>query len=109
MAEPIIAAVALMADSGLPCFGRGAPVANLRRRFHLEMSDAQAAAWMLAAVADAYDNWRTVGYDYIQVCGLRRGCGRLWGSIGGCWCRVGPCSCALWLVGCCDQTVWCMW
>jgi hypothetical protein len=30
-----------MAESGLPCFSRGAPVANLRRRFHLELSDAQ--------------------------------------------------------------------
>lgn len=41
MAEPIIATVALMAASGLPCFGRGAPVENLRRRFHLEMSERQ--------------------------------------------------------------------
>ncbi len=41
VAEPIIATVALMADSGLPCFSRGHPVANLRKRFHLEMSDAQ--------------------------------------------------------------------
>jgi hypothetical protein len=41
VAEPIIATVSLMAESGLPCFSRGAPVANLRRRFHLEMSDAQ--------------------------------------------------------------------
>ncbi len=42
VAEPIIATVSLMAESGLPCFSRGAPVANLRTRFHLEMSDAQA-------------------------------------------------------------------
>jgi hypothetical protein len=33
VAEPIIATVALMAESGLPCFGRGAPVDNLRRRW----------------------------------------------------------------------------
>ncbi|KAF8068220.1 PI4KA1 [Scenedesmus sp. PABB004] len=56
VAEPIIATVSLMADSGLPCFGRGAPVANLRQRFHLEMSDAQAAAFMRSQIADAYDN-----------------------------------------------------
>lgn len=41
VAEPIIATVSLMAESGLPCFSRGAPVANLRNRFHLEMNDAQ--------------------------------------------------------------------
>lgn len=66
MAEPIISSVALMAESGLPCFGRGAPVANLRRRFHLDMSDSQAAAWMRATVNDAYDKWTTGFYDYIQ-------------------------------------------
>ena len=47
-----------MADSGLPCYGRGAPVANLRQRFHLELSDGQAAAFMRAAVSDAYDKVR---------------------------------------------------
>jgi phosphatidylinositol 4-kinase len=33
VAEPIIATVALMAESGLPCYGRGAPVENLRKRW----------------------------------------------------------------------------
>uniref|UniRef100_A0A383V936 1-phosphatidylinositol 4-kinase n=1 Tax=Tetradesmus obliquus TaxID=3088 RepID=A0A383V936_TETOB len=66
VAEPIIATVSLMAESGLPCFSRGAPVANLRRRFHLEMSDAQAAAFMRSQIADAYDKWTTGFYDYIQ-------------------------------------------
>ena len=55
VAEGIIASVALMASSGLPCYGRGAPVDNLRRRFHLEMSDKQAAAFMRATINDAYD------------------------------------------------------
>ncbi len=58
--------MALMSESGLPCFGRGAPIANLRRRFHLELSDAAAAAWMRASVSDAYDKWTTGFYDYIQ-------------------------------------------
>jgi phosphatidylinositol kinase/protein kinase (PI-3 family) len=57
-AESIIASVALMAASGLPCFGRGRPLENLRRRFNLDMSDAQAAAFMRATVADAYDKVR---------------------------------------------------
>jgi len=46
VAEPIIATVALMQDSGLPCFGRGQPLANLRKRFHLELTERQAAALM---------------------------------------------------------------
>lgn len=54
----MIASVQLMASSGLPCYGRGAPVENLRKRFHLEMSDAQAAAFMRATIADAYDKVR---------------------------------------------------
>ncbi len=58
MAEGIIATVALMAESGLPCYGRGRPVENLRKRFHLEMSDSQAAAFMRATIRDAYDKVR---------------------------------------------------
>lgn len=46
--------VSLMANSGLPCYGRGAPVENLRKRFHLEMSDRQAAAFMRSTIDDAY-------------------------------------------------------
>ena len=55
MAEGIIAAVELMSQSGLPCFSRGTPLANLRKRFHLEMTDAEAAAFMHDTVRDAYD------------------------------------------------------
>ena len=32
-----------MAESGLPCFGRGQPLANLRKHFHLEMTEPEAA------------------------------------------------------------------
>ena len=55
VAEDIIATVKLMAESGLPCYDRGAPIDNLRTRFHLEMSDQQAAAFMLQTINDAYD------------------------------------------------------
>ena len=54
-AEGIIAAVSLMSKSGLPCYGRGHPLDNLKQRFHLEMSDAQAAAFMRKTIHDAYD------------------------------------------------------
>ncbi|KAF5834125.1 kinase-like domain-containing protein [Dunaliella salina] len=67
VAEPIIATVALMAQSGLPCYSRGAPVDNLRRRFHLEMSEKQAAAFMRQVINDAYAKWTTGFYDYIQA------------------------------------------
>ena len=55
VAEGIIATVQLMSKSGLPCYGRGAPLSNLRKRFHLEMNDTQAAAFMRHAIKDAYD------------------------------------------------------
>ena len=51
----IIATVSLMSKSGLPCYGRGHPLENLKKRFHLEMSDSQAAAFMRKLVHDAYD------------------------------------------------------
>ena len=65
-AEGIIATVELMAQSGLPCFGRGAPVANLRSRLHLELTPAEAAAHMQDVVRRAYDSRTTGFYDYVQ-------------------------------------------
>lgn len=55
VAEGILATVALMQDSRLPCFGRGAPIPNLRKRFHLDMTEAKAAAFMRSTILDAYD------------------------------------------------------
>jgi len=67
VAEPILAMVALMANSGLPCFSRGKPVANLRKRFHLEMTDLQAAVFMRDMIRESYQKWTTGFYDYIQA------------------------------------------
>lgn len=50
-----MATVALMQESRLPCFGRGAPIPNLRKRFHLDMTEAKAAAFMRSTILDAYD------------------------------------------------------
>ena len=58
VAGGVIATVALMAESGLPCYGRGAPVENLRKRFRLDLTDAQAADFMRQTIADAYDKVR---------------------------------------------------
>ena len=65
-ADSIVATVEMMLPSKLPCFSRGAPVASLRDRFHLEMSDQQAAEFMRGLINDAYDKWTTGVYDLIQ-------------------------------------------
>lgn len=66
VAEDIISCVSLMAQSGLPCFGHGKPIQNLRARFKLGMTDRQAARYMRSVIYDAYDKWTTRGYDVIQ-------------------------------------------
>lgn len=66
IAEDIVATVAMMVPSQLPCFSRGNPIESLRERFHLEMSDAEAATFMKGLIADAYDKWTTGVYDLIQ-------------------------------------------
>ena len=66
VADGIVATVAMAEASGLPCFGRGTPVDSLRERFHLEMSEVQAADFMRGLIADAYDKWTTGVYDLIQ-------------------------------------------
>ncbi|KAL5722458.1 1-phosphatidylinositol 4-kinase [Ranunculus cassubicifolius] len=64
--DGIINTVQLMVDSGLPCFGRGDPIGNLRKRFHPEMSEREAAIFMIRTCTDAYNKWTTAGYDLIQ-------------------------------------------
>ncbi|KAF7810902.1 phosphatidylinositol 4-kinase alpha 1 [Senna tora] len=64
--DGIITTVALMLDSGLPCFSRGDPIGNLRKRFHPEMSEREAANFMIHVCSDAYNKWTTAGYDLIQ-------------------------------------------
>ncbi|XP_051147386.1 phosphatidylinositol 4-kinase alpha 1-like isoform X2 [Andrographis paniculata] len=64
--DGIISTVALMLDSGLPCFSRGDPIGNLRKRFHPEMSEREAANYMIRVCTDAYNKWTTAGYDLIQ-------------------------------------------
>ncbi|BBM99121.1 phosphatidylinositol 4-kinase A [Marchantia polymorpha subsp. ruderalis] len=64
--DGIINTVQLMVDSGLPCFSRGDPIGNLRKRFHPEMSEREAANFMIKTCKDAYNKWTTAGYDLIQ-------------------------------------------
>ncbi|KAK4742302.1 hypothetical protein SAY87_000303 [Trapa incisa] len=64
--DGIISTVQLMVDSGLPCFSRGDPIGNLRKRFHPEMNEREAANFMIRTCTDAYNKWTTAGYDLIQ-------------------------------------------
>ncbi|XP_019247638.1 PREDICTED: phosphatidylinositol 4-kinase alpha 1-like [Nicotiana attenuata] len=64
--DGIISTVSMMVDSGLPCFSRGDPIGNLQKRFHPEMSEREAANYMIRACSDAYNKWTTAGYDLIQ-------------------------------------------
>lgn len=64
--DGIINTVLMMLDSGLPCFSRGDPIGNLRKRFHPEMSEREAANFMIRTCTDAYNKWTTAGYDLIQ-------------------------------------------
>ncbi|XP_051136769.1 phosphatidylinositol 4-kinase alpha 1-like [Andrographis paniculata] len=64
--DGIITTVLLMIDSGLPCFSRGDPIGHLRKRFHPEMSEREAANYMIRTCTDAYNKWTTAGYDLIQ-------------------------------------------
>ncbi|CAL5387480.1 unnamed protein product [Camellia sinensis] len=64
--DGIITTVLLMIDSGLPCFSRGDPIGNLRKRLHPEMSEREAANYMIRKCTDAYNKWTTAGYDLIQ-------------------------------------------
>lgn len=64
--DGILSTVAMMLDSGLPCFSRGDPIGNLRKRFHPEMSEREAANFMIRICTDAYNKWTTAGYDLIQ-------------------------------------------
>ncbi|XP_074333514.1 phosphatidylinositol 4-kinase alpha 1 isoform X1 [Apium graveolens] len=64
--DGIINTVLMMIDSGLPCFSRGDPIGNLRKRFHPEMSEREAANFMIRTCTDAYNKWTTAGYDLIQ-------------------------------------------
>ena len=66
VADSIVATVEMMLPSKLPCFSRGDPILSLRERFHLEMSDQEAAKFMESLIHDAYDKWTTGVYDLIQ-------------------------------------------
>ncbi|KAJ2888022.1 phosphatidylinositol-4- kinase [Coemansia asiatica] len=65
-AERIISVVALMLESGLPCFKGETTLSKLRNRFQLEKTERDAAQFMADRICDSYENRRTVLYDQFQ-------------------------------------------
>lgn len=74
----------------LPCFGYGKPVESLRARFRLELSDAQAAAYMRGLILGAYDKWTTDEWDSVLLCCLLNHARMLRSTVGCCH----RCSCS---------------
>ncbi|ESQ30374.1 hypothetical protein EUTSA_v10012090mg, partial [Eutrema salsugineum] len=64
--DGIISTVEMMVESGLPCFSRGDPIVKIRKRFHPEMNEREAARFMVHVCTDAYNKWTTSAYDLIQ-------------------------------------------
>ncbi|KAJ7945250.1 Phosphatidylinositol 4-kinase beta 1 [Quillaja saponaria] len=66
-AERIILLVEMLQESGFPCF-RGGPrtILNLRKRFHLSLTEEQCVSLVLSLISSSLDAWRTRQYDYYQ-------------------------------------------
>ncbi|KAI9074793.1 hypothetical protein K1719_043217 [Acacia pycnantha] len=66
-AERIILLVEMLQDSGFPCF-KGGPrtIQNLRKRFHLSLTEEQCVSLALSLISSSLDAWRTRQYDYYQ-------------------------------------------
>ncbi|KAJ7543072.1 hypothetical protein O6H91_09G024200 [Diphasiastrum complanatum] len=66
-AERIILLVEMMQDSGCPCFRGGSrTIQNLRKRFHLSLTEEQCVSLVLSLISSSLDAWRTRQYDYYQ-------------------------------------------
>ncbi|MED6186703.1 Phosphatidylinositol 4-kinase beta 1 [Stylosanthes scabra] len=66
-AERIILLVEMLQDSGFPCFKNGPrTIQNLRKRFHLSLTEEQCVSLVLTLISSSLDAWRTRQYDYYQ-------------------------------------------
>ena len=55
----------MMLDTKLPCF-RGKTIQQLRSRFAPEVTDREAAKYMMSIINNCYTNVRSKMYDQIQ-------------------------------------------
>ena len=58
--------VALMLDTGLPCF-RGETLKRLRQRFAPTLTEGQAREYIIQIIKGSYLNKRAQAYDLIQL------------------------------------------
>ncbi|XP_061346829.1 phosphatidylinositol 4-kinase beta 1-like isoform X2 [Gastrolobium bilobum] len=66
-AERIILLVEMLQDSDFPCFKGGTrTIQNLRKRFHLSLTEEQCVSLVLSLISSSLDAWRTRQYDYYQ-------------------------------------------
>ncbi|KAL3135684.1 hypothetical protein ABBQ38_006156 [Trebouxia sp. C0009 RCD-2024] len=66
-ADRVILLVEMMQGSGCPAFKAGPRcVQNLRKRFHLNLTETQCVEVVLGMISDSLDAWRTRQYDYYQ-------------------------------------------
>ncbi|PPS13313.1 hypothetical protein GOBAR_AA07326 [Gossypium barbadense] len=65
-AERIILLVEMLQDSGYPCF-KGGPraIQNLRKRFHLSLTEEQCVSLVLSLISSSLDAWRTRQFDVL--------------------------------------------
>ncbi|KAI9102444.1 kinase-like domain-containing protein [Phlyctochytrium arcticum] len=65
-AEELCQLIALMMESGLPCFKGEVTMRRLRERFQMDKSEKQAADFMLGCIKQSHENTRSGLYDRFQ-------------------------------------------
>lgn len=65
-AEQLVNTVHLMLETGLPSFKGEPTIKRLRDRFALNLTERQAAEYMMGVVKNAHENVRSTAYDEFQ-------------------------------------------
>lgn len=66
-AEEVVSTCELMIGTELPSFKGKPTIDRLRDRFKLGLSERQAAEYMQGLIDNAFENGRSIFYDYFQV------------------------------------------